>query len=327
MAGILITGATGFVGSHLIEALARHGLRARALVRETSDDALLKRYGFERVIGDLTDAGSLRRAVADAGTVLHLAAATRALRPAGFEAVNAEGTRRLVDAMTAGGGGRRLVYLSSLAAVGPRGDRPVVPADEPRPLTAYGRSKLEGERAALAAESLSTAVLRAPAVYGPRDRDLLTFFRLARRGVLPSVGSPDRRLQFVHARDLAEGVLAAALGQARGVFHIAEARAYTWSEVLDLLSAAVGRNGVRVPVPAVAVRMAAALAEGFARVRGKPGIFDRDKALEVLAPGWLCETEAARRALGFEAKTPLPEGLRETAEWYRAYDWLEPAGG
>ena len=148
MAGILITGATGFVGGHLIEALARNGMRARALVRETSDTALLERHGIERQIGDLTDPVSLRRAIEDAGTVLHLAAATRALRPDEFDAVNGAGTRRLVDAMLDAGGRRRLVYLSSLAAVGPRGDRAVTAEDEPRPITAYGRSKLEGERAA-----------------------------------------------------------------------------------------------------------------------------------------------------------------------------------
>lgn len=324
MGGLLITGATGFVGSHLIEACARYGFGVRALVRETSDAALLERHGVERVVGDMTDPASLRRAVAEADTVLHLAAATRALRPAAFHGVNAEGTARLVEAMEAEGRPRRLVYLSSLAAVGTRGDRPVGPDDEPRPLTAYGRSKLEGERVARASSGLSVAVLRAPAVYGPGDRDLLTFFKLAERGVLPLVGSPERRLQFVHARDLAEGVLAAARSEATGVFHIAEPRAYTWSEVLDRLAAAVGRTGVRVRIPAVLLRGAAAVSEAVARARGEPAILDRDKAREVLAPGWVCETEGARRELGYEAAIPLDEGLRETAAWYRANDWLKP---
>jgi dihydroflavonol-4-reductase len=324
VAGILITGATGFVGSHLIEALARHGLRARALVRETSDVALLERHGIERVIGDITDPASLRRAVAAADTILHLAAATRALRPATFHAVNAGGTRRLVEAIQADGRPRRLVYLSSLAAAGARESRPVRPDDEPRPLTAYGRSKLEGERACLDAAGLSVAVLRPPAVYGPRDRDLLTFFRLAERGILPLVGAAGRPLQFIHARDLAEAVLAAASSEATGIFHVAEPRSYTWSEVLDLVAAAVGRRGVRVRVPTPLLRGAAAATEAVSHLRGAPAIFDRDKAREVLAPGWICETDRARRELGFEAATPLAEGLRETAAWYRAYDWLRP---
>ena len=322
MGALLITGATGFVGSQLIEALARHGSRARALVRKTSDLALLERHGVEVVVGDMTAPATLRRAVEGTDTVLHLAAATRALRPATFHAVNGEATARLVEAMEADGRRRRLVYLSSLAAAGPRDDRPVQPDDLPRPVTSYGRSKLEGERAALGSATLSVAVLRAPAVYGPRDRDLLPFFRLAQRGVVPVVGSPDRRLQLIHVGDLADGVLAAAGSEATGIFHIAEPRAYRWAEVLDLLEAAVGRRGLRVPVPGPLVRAAAAVAGAAARLRGRPVIFDRDKAREILAPGWLCETDRARRELGFEARVPLGEGLRETAAWYRAYGWL-----
>lgn len=325
---LLITGATGFVGSELIEAVARHGLRARALVRETSDVARLERHGIERVVGDLSDPAALRRALAGSETVLHLAAATRALDAETFHAVNGEGTRRLVEAMEAAveaaGRPRRLVYLSSLAAVGSRGDRPVGPDDEPRPLTAYGASKLAGERAALSAGALSVAVLRAPAVYGPGDRDLLTFFKLADRGVLPVVGARTRRLQFVHVRDLAESLLAAARSAATGIFHIAEPASYAWDEVLSLLAAAVGREGRRVRVPGPLLRSAAALSEFGARIRGKPAIFDRDKAREVLAPGWLCETERASGELGFEAGTGLADGLRETAAWYRGYGWLQP---
>lgn len=325
MAGILITGATGFVGSHLVESIARNGLRARALVRETSDVRTLKRYGIERVIGDLTDPASLRRAVADADTVLHLAASTRALSREEFHRVNGEGTRRLARAVAEAGGERRLVYLSSLAAAGPSGERPVRPEDEPRPVSAYGESKLAGERAVgeAALEGVSTAVLRAPAVYGPGDRDLLTFFRLADRGLLPVVGAADRRLQLVHVRDLARAILMAGSATATGIFHIAEPRAYAWDEILDLVSAVTGGAARRIRIPTVVLNGAAAVAEAVARATGRAAIFDRDKAREVVA-WWLCETEAARRAFGFEAAVPLPDGLRETAEWYRSSGWLRP---
>lgn len=323
MAELLITGATGFVGSHLVEAVARRGLRASALVRETSDTALLERFGVERVVGDIGDPRALRRAIGDAHTVLHLAAATRALGPDTFHRVNAGGTERLVDAMLQAGGSRRLVYLSTLAAVGPTSGSPVEPDDSPRPLTAYGRSKLEGERTALSANDLSVAVLRPPAVYGPRDRDLLTFFRLANRGILPLVGPRTRRLQLIHAADLANAVLDAAPARtATGVFHVAEPTAYTWDQVLDRVALAVGRKGVRVRVPDVLLKAAAATTEMASRLLGRPAILDRDKAREVLAPGWECETDSAYRGFGFRASTPLERGLRETAEWYRAYGWL-----
>lgn len=323
MVDILVTGATGFVGSHLVEALSRRDVRVRALVRATSDRSFLERCGVESVEGHLGDATSLRRAVADAEVVVHMAGATRALRTAAFHEVNAEGTLRLLDAMAADGGARRLVYLSSLAAVGPAEGRPVRPEDEPRPLTTYGRSKLAGERHALSRAGIATAVLRPPAVYGPRDRELLPFFRLAKRRLLPVIGPLARRVQMVHVRDLAEALVRAVeVREATGVFHIAEPTAYTWAEMLELVGAAVGKRGVRVPIPAALLRAAATGSQLGARLSRRPVVFDREKALDLLAAGWLCETDAARRDLGFEAAIPLAEGLRETARWYRAHGWM-----
>jgi nucleoside-diphosphate-sugar epimerase len=224
--------------------------------------------------------------------------------------------------MAAESGGARLVYLSSMAAAGPaRNGVPVHPDDEPRPLTAYGRSKLAGERM-VRERWPNAAILRPPAVYGPRDRDLLTFFRLARLRVLPVAGPRDRAVQMVHAGDLAAAVVAAADAKdAAGTYHIAESRSYRWTEVLDMVADAVDRTGVKLRVPAVVVKGAAAVSEGVARLTRRPVIFDRDKARELLAE-WTCETATARQELGFSAETPLAAGLRETADWYRTYGWL-----
>ncbi len=326
MTEILITGATGFVGSHLVELLGRRGLRARALVRATSDTALIRHHGLECVPGDVTDSASLTEAVRGADVVMHLAGATRALTADEFFRVNAGGTRNLLAAL-GGGDGRRVVLLSSLAAAGPARGREVRPGDEPRPLTAYGRSKVEAERLVLGHPGISGVVLRPPAVYGPRDRDLLTFFKLARWGILPALGGADRRLQMVHATDVAEAVMAAAEGSATGIFHIAEPTSYAWGEVLDRVARAVGRAGVRVRVPGAAVRAAAGVSELIGRMLRRPGIFDRDKASELLADAWLCETDAAFEAFGFRASVPLGEGLKETADWYTAHGWLQAVGG
>lgn len=323
---VLITGATGFVGSHLVEALASRGVRIRALVRETSDVSLLRAHGAELVLGSLEDRGTLERAVDGVEAVFHLAALTYARTEDELVRVNGAGTRALVDAVLAARSRpRRFVYLSSLAAAGPSVDgRPVHAGESPRPLTAYGRAKLEGERACLdAGAEIGAVALRAPAVYGPRDREMLRFFRYAARGILPLPAGPERPVQLVHARDLAEALVRVASGGvATGVYHVAEPRVYTWTEVAGYFGRAVGRRVRPVRVPQAAVRVAAALSEWSAGLRGRATIFNRDKARELLAAGWTCETEALRRDFGFETEITLPDGLMQTAAWYRENGWL-----
>lgn len=325
VAPVLVTGATGFVGWHVVEALVRAGLPIRALVRRTSDTQRLRQVGAELVVAELTDEAALRQAALQTSAVVHLAALTRARSEAEYHRVNAEGTAVLARAAAGTDTEpRRFVYLSSLAAVGPApAGSPVGLGDTPRPLTAYGRTKLAGEQALLEQAGITPLILRAPAVYGPRDRDLYRFFRLAARGVLPVPSGPERPLQLIHVADLAEAVVRAVqVPAASGIVHVADAVSYTWESVARMVAQAVGRDARVVRVPAGLISVAAAASENLARWSGRATIFNRDKALELLAPGWLCETEAAREKLGFEARIPLADGLRETARWYRNEGWL-----
>ncbi|HSJ08684.1 MAG TPA: NAD-dependent epimerase/dehydratase family protein [Longimicrobiales bacterium] len=322
---MLLTGATGFVGPHAVDAFTRAGASVRALVRSPARAAGLG--DAEIVQGSLEDDEALARACSGIDVVVHMAALTHARTDAEYHAVNAAGTARLLDAaLGADPAPRRLVYLSSLAACGPAVDgRGVTAGDLPRPLTAYGRSKLEGERVVLAAsDRIETVIVRAPAVYGPRDTDLFHFFRLARWGFIPVPTGADRPLQLVHVEDLARGLVhAATAARATDVYHVAEARSYTWQEVGSLVGAAVGRKRVRVArVPAPLLSALAAVSETAAGLVGRSSIFNRDKARELLAPGWLCETDAARADLEYEAAIPLADGLRSTAQWYRENGWL-----
>lgn len=323
---LLVTGATGFVGSHVLEVAPNFGFQMRALVRKPADAVRLKELGFECVGGSLEDPDALRDAVSGATAVLHLAAATRARTPEEYQRANVAGTQALVRAMLeAAPRPQRLIYLSSLAAAGPPVQgRPVTRDDPPRPLTTYGRTKLAGEMVCeVAADQFQVAILRAPAVYGPRDRDVFEFFRLANRGIVPLPSTATGRLQMIHARDLARSLLLAATSTAaRGVYHVAEAKAYGWEEMAHMVGAALGRR-VRVPrIPAGAIRMAASISETIAGLVGKSTIFNREKADELTVPGWLCETELARRDFGFEAHIALQEGFNETANWYKQNHWL-----
>lgn len=323
---VLVTGATGFVGSHVLEAYHGHSVRLCALVRKDADAQRLMVQGISCTRGALEDHQALREAVSGADTVLHLAAVTKARSFDDYQRANVAGTQALIEAMRAvEPRPKRLIYLSSLAAVGPsRNGNPVTRDDVPKPLTAYGRTKLAGEKVCEAVgELFDVAILRAPAVYGPRDRDVFEFFRLARYGVMPLPGGPARRLQMIHAADLARALLLAATSdRVRGVYHVADARSYLWEDVARLVADAVGRKARVIRVPGPLIAMAAGVSETVASVLGKSTIFNRDKARELLAPGWLCETELARRDFGFEAHIPLQAGLAETAKWYFDHEWL-----
>lgn len=321
---MLITGATGFVGSHVVEAFRARGTTIRALVRPSSRLDHLRALGVAAEAVSLEDPEALRRAVEGAEVIVHLAALTHARTAAELERVNAGATERLLDAALAVScRPRRFVYMSSLAAAGPS-QHPLRRQETPRPLTAYGLSKLRGELVVLAAAAkLEAVVVRAPAVYGPRDREMLRFFKLARRGVLPVPGGPPRPLQLVYVKDLAEGIVAAATSpNARGIYHVAEPRSYAWAEVCRMLGRAAGRNVLLLPVPEGVLEAAAAMSEWSAGLARRSTMFNRDKARELLAPGWLCDTEDARRELGFVAGTSLAEGLRQTWDWYRNESWL-----
>jgi nucleoside-diphosphate-sugar epimerase len=323
---VLLTGATGFVGSHVAAAFARAGFAVRALARSPERASGLAAYGFDVVLGSLEDAAVIHRACQGIDVVAHLAALTHARTDAEYEEVNVAGTRRLLEAaLAADPRPRRFVYLSSLAAAGPCIDgRGVSAGDEPRPLTAYGRSKLAGEIVLQEApDSLEVAILRAPAVYGPRDTDLFHFFRIARFGVIPVPTGPARRLQMVHVEDLAAALVRAIeADSASGVYHIAERSMYTWEEIGRMVGAAVGRQVRVLRVPGGLISGLAAVSEWTAGLAGRSSIFNRDKAREMLAPGWLCETESAKADLGYEAAISLADGLRDTARWYREEGWL-----
>lgn len=321
----LITGATGFVGSHLAERLSGAGWQVRALVRRTSDTRLLRELGATLVEGGLDDVDALRRGADGADTVFHLAAVTQARDEEAYRRANAEGTAHVVrGALAAAARPRRLVYLSSYAACGPSPDGRARGRDEPpAPLTAYGRTKLAGERAAAeaAAAGVEVLTLRAPAVYGPRGRDLLTYFRLVSHGVGPFPGGPDRRLHLLYAPDLALALLRAA-DAPPGTYAVAEPAVYTWRQVVDAVAEAVGRSPLRIPLPPGLARGAAAAAEAFGRVAGTTVAFNREKAEEMLAEAWVCDLAGSDALLPPAEATPLREGTRRTAQWYRDQGWL-----
>jgi nucleoside-diphosphate-sugar epimerase len=315
---VLLTGATGFVGSHIAKVLVEAGYEVRCGVRASSDLRWMSNLQVERVPLDLKGRmEDLFRAVEYADLVVHAAGITRARRAEDYYSVNAAGTGRLAEAaLTAGV--RRFVLISSLAARGPddltRGDRPE---------SAYGRSKLESEaRLRSLGGKMKTVALRPAAVYGPRDTALLPLFKLAHAGWLPIPSGPNL-LQPVYATDVAGAALAAAREPVGfGPFSVAENRRYTWKDVVAGLEKALGRRVRGVRLPATTFTLAGRAAELAARPFSAIPVFDERRGRDLALHTWTCDTTTTEQALGWRAEVPLFEGLDRTARWYGRAGWL-----
>lgn len=322
---VLVTGATGFIGSHLAEALVARGDDVACLIRPGRPRRFIAELPVRWAVGSWEDPAFLREALRDREVVFHVAGLTKAARREDFTRVNHLGTRAVVQACRTVSSIRRLVYVSSLAAAGPSRDgRPVREEDPPRPITDYGRSKLRGEEEVRAeAEKVPATILRPPAVYGPRDGDLLAAFRAVQRGVVP-VPVRGARIDLCHVADVVAALLLAAdgPGAANQTYFVAGDRPVSWEEAGEAIAAALGVRAARVPIPAIAALAVAVGAEAWARLRGRAALLTRDKVREMRERCWLCDTSKIRRALGFRPGVEVREGLRRTAEWYRQAGWL-----
>jgi len=324
----LVTGATGFVGRHLVERLLAAGLEVACLTRPTSNPAALDGLPVERRIATLDDPAALARAVRGIDYVFHAAGLTRARTLTEYMSVNADGTSHVLDALLAENANlRRFVYVSSLAATGPA--QSAEPPDEsatPHPADHYGASKLAGERIVLEhADRLPVTIVRPPAVYGPRDANFLPLFRMVvRLGRVPIVGKPSKQVAFVYATDLAEGLRLAAMSpQAVGRTYFIASGIHTMSEVVQAVCSALNMRPRMLRVPALLALLAGEVGQIKWAITGRPQIVSRRKIRDLLHPWWTCFWNRARDELGYREAVGLTEGMRLTAQWYVQNGWVK----
>jgi nucleoside-diphosphate-sugar epimerase len=324
---VLITGASGFVGYHLIESALARGLDVTAGIRKSSQVGHLSGFAIRYATLDLGSKDQLAAELEKGGYdyIIHAAGATKAPTQEAYDEANALSTENLAEAARAALPNlKKMVFLSSLAAIGPLGDREEAITEEtqPNPVTAYGRSKLLAERR-LAIQPLPWLVLRPTAVYGPRDKDIFILLRLIRRGWEPYIGKAPQRLSFVYVKDLSDlAVQALFTEQTHRSYNVTDGRAYERFELAEIVKAYFHRRTLKffVPVPLVKV-----IATGLERVyerRHKSPALNREKLQELTAPNWVCRIDSARRELGYLPDYDLKNGLEETLEWYLRNGWL-----
>jgi nucleoside-diphosphate-sugar epimerase len=319
----LVTGGTGFVGSHVVDALLDAGWQVRCTVRATSNLRWMEGKDVELVVADMRDAAGVKRAVEGIDALFHCAGLTRGSRDELF-AANEAGTRTLLDACSRNSRGVRFVYCSSQAAAGPGTlERPREEDDDPAPTSDYGRSKLAGEEATLEyAEKLDVVIMRPVAVYGPRDEDTLPYFEMALKGVVVVPGVRRRLIQLVHVQDVAAAlVLAAENERAIGrTYFVGHPEILDWRRLASVIAQAVGRRTVRLRVPSPVLKIAGLGAQIIGS--GKPGQLDRRRAGDMSERAWTCRVTRLFSELNCEPKYDSEMGLQLTADWYREAGWI-----
>jgi nucleoside-diphosphate-sugar epimerase len=300
---IAVTGASGFIGRHVVADLQSRGAAVVAVRRP-----------FE--------AASLARALGGADAVVHLAGLVSAQREPDYVTANVDGTRAVAAA--ARSAGARLVHISSLAAGGPAPpSAPRSEDDEDRPITAYGRSKLESERLLRAMRDLRWLALRPGVVYGPGDRALLPLFAMAARGWLPLVGRADAAYQMIHVADLVRAIAAAVdSGAEREAIYVGHPRPVSVRDLVEAVRDAVGTRARIVRVPMPLTRLAALAGDVVGAIRGRRPVINSRRYVELAAEGFVCRVDRLRERLGVVAQIELRDGLAQTAAWYREAGWL-----
>jgi dihydroflavonol-4-reductase len=325
----LVTGASGFIGSHLVELLIKKGYTVRCLLRKSSSTAWLRGLPIEIVYGDVFDSAALENAVRGVDYVYHSAGMTKAKKKEEYFRANAGGTQLLLEAtIKVNPSLKRFVFISSQTAVGPSPTAIPVAEDTPaHPITTYGKSKQKAEEIVMAAkDKLPVTIVRPPAVYGPRDKDIFEFFKTMRGGLQPVAGFNEKFVSLIHVTDLVRGIVMAgespnAVGQ---TYFISSSRVYGWDEIGRITRDVLKRKALTIRIPEWGIYTVSAFAEFFALFSPKPALINFEKARDMVQDYWTCDSSKAKRDFGYEQQISAEQGIQETIGWYIQQGWLKP---
>ena len=324
----VVTGANGFVGSHLVDLLLTKNFEVRCLVRKSSNLRWLENKNVIIFKCGLFDKDGLREAFKGVNYIFHIAGVVKAKNEAGYFRGNVEATKVLLEvAEEFKENIKKFLIVSSQTVSGPSSDikNPVNEETECNPLTTYARSKLKQEQVTLGYKDIfPVTICRAPAIYGERDTEIFIYFQVFNRGLTTMIGFDKKELSLLHVSDLAEGLYLAAISdKANGeIYFISSEKFYTWDEVGRITSKVLNKKAFRIRLPHFIVFTVAAFAQFFAIFSTKPATLNIEKAKDLTQRYWTCDTSKAIRDLGYIQKIPIEEGIRRTCEWYKEMKWI-----
>ncbi|HRP92293.1 MAG TPA: NAD(P)-dependent oxidoreductase [Ignavibacteriaceae bacterium] len=323
----VVTGANGFVGSHLVDNLLSKGLKVRCLVRKSSNLRWLDGKNVEIFNSGLSDKDGLRKAFKDANYIFHVAGVVKSKTAEGYFKGNVDTTRNLLEvALESKSSIKRFLVVSSQTVSGPSTEgKPVNEEAECNPITTYGRSKLEEEKLALSyKDKLPITICRAPAVYGERDTEIFIYFQTFNKGLTTTIGFNKKELSLIHVVDLVEGFYLAAMSEkAVGqIYFIGSEKFYTWQEINSITSKVLNKKPIIIKVPHFLVYTIASVAQFFAMFSSKPATLNIEKAKDITQQYWTCDTSKAIRDLGYKQKISIEDGIKRTCDWYKEMKWI-----
>ncbi|MDT3696612.1 MAG: NAD(P)-dependent oxidoreductase [Ignavibacterium sp.] len=323
----VVTGANGFVGSHLVDNLLSKGFTVRCLVRESSNLRWLEGKNIELFKTGLLDKDGLRKAFKDADYIFHVAGVVKSKTKEGYFKGNVDTTKILLEvALEFKSSIKRFLVVSSQTVAGPSTkEKPVDENTIPVPITTYGKSKYEEEKLVLSyKDKLPITICRAPAVYGERDTEIFIYFQTFSKGITTTIGFDKKELSLIHAVDLVEGFYLAAVNEkAKGeIYFISSEKFYTWQEINSITSKVLNKKPLVIKVPHFLVYTIAAIAQFFAVFSKKPATLNIEKAKDLTQQYWTCDTSKAVRDLGYQQKISIEDGIERTVEWYKEMKWF-----
>ena len=323
----VVTGANGFVGSHLVDNLIEKGFKVRCIVRKSSNLRWLDGKNIEIFNCGLFDKDGLRIAFKDANYIFHVAGVVKSKTKEGYFKGNVETTRILLEvALENSLTIKRFLFVSSGTVTGPSLDgKPLTEKSECNPITTYGRSKLEGEKIVLSyKDKLPITICRAPAVYGERDTEIFIYFQTFNKGLTTTIGLNKKVLSLIHASDLVEGFyLAATSEKAIGeIYFISSEKYYTWQEINSVTSKVLNKKPVIIKVPHLFVYTISGFAQFFAVFSNNPATLNIEKAKDITQQFWIFDTSKAISELGYRQKISLEDGIKRTCNWYKEMKWI-----
>ncbi len=321
----LVTGANGFIGSHLAEKLFKMGYDVSCLVRNTSDLKWLEGLDIKLIKGNCSDEDSLKNCMKNYDYIFHLAGLTKTNCKDDFYSVNTKGTEDIVKSVAKNNPNvQRFVYLSSLSAFGPKLNVNVSGEKQnPQPVSDYGKSKLKGEEAILKyGDKIPVTILRPAAVYGPRDKDFFLIFKFIKKGIMPYWG--DGRISLIYIDDLIDAILLSAKTESAvgETYPLSDGITYSNNEVIKEISSALDIKVFKIQLPRSVLPTIGFFAERISKIMGTSSMINSDKVKELKYTDWICDITKATDNLGFKPKIGLKEGIQWTVNWYRIHKWL-----